>query len=230
MDSILAAKRVVVVTAHPDDEAFLAAGTIRRIADAGGNVTLVCATRGERGRAWTDLPSDVLGLVRTQELEAASRLMGVHEVAVLGLPDGALASHADSLVSAVDEAVRARLPDLVLTFGPDGYTGHADHCATHRAAQAAARRYGVPCAYFAYPSEPWRTEVCAVLARKRIHGVYETNQECGGRVHVVSVDPVGKYAVLQAHHTQFPGLDPRRLFTAACAEHFLSHEYFTFPK
>lgn len=229
MEDITRARQVVVVTAHPDDEAFLAAGTIRRIADAGGRVTLVCATRGERGRAWTDLPSEVLGAVREQELYAASRLLGLQQVRVVGLPDGLLASYEDELARAVEQVVAALLPDLLLTFGVEGYTGHADHCATHRAVQAVACERAIPCAYFAHPPDPWRAEVGAALANKRVHGVYDAGQVPGGRAERVVVDPACKYTVLQAHQTQFPGLDPHRLFSAACAEHFLSHEYFVRP-
>ncbi len=222
---IVDAKTVLVVTAHPDDEAFLAAGTIQRIVDAGGRVTLACATRGERGRAWTDLSSEVLASVREQELRAASQLLGVHHTTVFGLPDGALVSHEVELARMVDTLLRAVSPEVVLTFGPDGYTGHADHCATHRAVQGIAHQSGIPCAFFAHPPEPWRAEMRAVLAKKRMHGVYDADEGWGGPMHAIAVNPERKYAVLQAHQTQFPGLDPYWLFSAACAEHFLSHEY-----
>ena len=43
-------KRLLVVTAHPDDEAFGPAGTIAKYADMGVKIHLLCATRGEAGQ------------------------------------------------------------------------------------------------------------------------------------------------------------------------------------
>lgn len=41
--------RILLVFAHPDDESFVAAGLSRRYADAGAEIALVTATRGEAG-------------------------------------------------------------------------------------------------------------------------------------------------------------------------------------
>ena len=47
--------RMVGVWAHPDDEAYLSAGLMGRVSDAGGDVTVVTATKGEKGTADPDL-------------------------------------------------------------------------------------------------------------------------------------------------------------------------------
>ncbi len=41
--------KILAIFAHPDDEAFSTGGTIARYAEAGIDITLVCATRGEAG-------------------------------------------------------------------------------------------------------------------------------------------------------------------------------------
>src|SRR5712691_271355 len=41
--------RLLLIFAHPDDESFVAAGLSRRYADAGAQIALVTATRGEAG-------------------------------------------------------------------------------------------------------------------------------------------------------------------------------------
>ena len=45
----LAGRTILGVFAHPDDESLACGGTLARAADAGANVVLLCATRGERG-------------------------------------------------------------------------------------------------------------------------------------------------------------------------------------
>lgn len=122
---------VLGVWAHPDDEAFLAAGTLAGAAAQGCRVVSVYATRGERGTAWVPgaLPAD-LGAVRSGELTAALATIGAGDVRWLDHPDGGLAQvpavEAVAQVLAVLDEVD---PDVVLTFGPDGFTGHPDHVA-----------------------------------------------------------------------------------------------------
>ncbi len=228
MSDLFSYKRILVVTAHPDDEAFLAAGTIRQLVERGAEVRLVCMTQGERGRAWTSLTGSALGQVREQELRTAAALMGVRQVEVLGFADGMLATAGALLTGILGLAFEKFSPELVITFGPDGYTGHSDHCVLHQAVLGVATQSSIPMAFFTHPPEPWRKEVREVLSRKRIHGVYQTSVTEPEIAHVVPVDREQKLLALRAHQTQFPGLDPYRLFSAPCAEHFLSYEYFTF--
>lgn len=133
---------VLGVWAHPDDEAFLSAGLMGRVIDRGGHVACVTATRGEAGTpdpvAW---PPERLGQRRTTELRASLSAVGVTDHRFLGLVDGTLAGvpvvDGVARIVAVVEAVR---PDTVVTFGPEGMTGHPDHIAVSRWATAAAQR------------------------------------------------------------------------------------------
>ena len=115
--------------AHPDDEAYLAGGLMAALRDAGHRVVCVTATRGEAADPGADAAERAaLAAVRTRELEAALGVLGVTEHYWLDLPDGGLAGVDPAgptrlLISIVDE-VR---PDTVVTFGPEGFTGHADH-------------------------------------------------------------------------------------------------------
>lgn len=136
---------ILSVWAHPDDETYLAGGLMAAAADRGQRVVCVSATAGEQGTAdpvrW---PPSRLGRVRRLEAAAAMTVLGVAEHHVLGLPDGALAERdreGVDLVAALLDTVR---PDTVLTFGPDGMTGHPDHVAVHRWVGEAWRRRGRP--------------------------------------------------------------------------------------
>jgi LmbE family N-acetylglucosaminyl deacetylase len=131
---------VVGVWAHPDDEAYLSAGVMAAAVEAGNRVVCVTATRGEHGTSDPEQwPPERLARARERELHASLAAIGVHEHVWLPFHDGACASvdveDATLLVRDVLDAVGA---DTVLTFGPDGMTGHPDHVAVGRWAAAAA--------------------------------------------------------------------------------------------
>jgi LmbE family N-acetylglucosaminyl deacetylase len=121
--------------AHPDDESFLAAGTICRYADEGVRVVLSIATRGESGKPG-DPPLctiEELPRVRESELRAAAAILGIASVHFLDYRDR-------SLADAPPEEVREKLvallrrdrPAVVLTFDPHGGNLHPDHVAISR--------------------------------------------------------------------------------------------------
>lgn len=132
---------VLGVWAHPDDEAYLSAGLMAMARDAGERVVVVTATRGELGTSDPDRwPPDLLGPKREAELTAALAAVGVHEHHQLGLADGALDRYDASLASAlIGHLVHQVQPDTIVTFGPDGVTGHPDHVAVSRWATQAWR-------------------------------------------------------------------------------------------
>src|SRR5438552_8936582 len=83
---------LLFLAAHPDDETFLAGGTIAKYAAAGAPIELVCATRGERG-ATADLCSiEELPRVREAEVREAARVLGIGHVELLPYEDKKLAS------------------------------------------------------------------------------------------------------------------------------------------
>lgn len=120
---------VLGVWAHPDDEAFLSGGLMAAARDAGNRVVCVTATLGERGTpdpcAW---PPDRLARVRRHELGASMAVLGVEEHHLLGITDGTcVAQPHDALVRHLGRVIDAVAPDTIVTFGPDGLTGHEDH-------------------------------------------------------------------------------------------------------
>ncbi len=132
--------RLLGVWAHPDDECYLSAGLMARIAAAGGHVRLVCATRGEHGTDDPDLAGTArFGALREAELRASLEILGVHDVYVLGIPDGGCDRVDESAMSSAVAGHLAEIDaDAVVTFGPDGITGHPDHLAVSRWATLAA--------------------------------------------------------------------------------------------
>lgn len=130
---------VLGVWAHPDDEAYLSAGLMLRAVRAGGRVVCRHATRGEHGTAdphtW---PPARLAARRAAELSSSLRLLGVGDHGFLGYEDGTCARvPLAEAVPPLVELIAAVQPDYVVTFGPDGITGHPDHVAVSRWVTAA---------------------------------------------------------------------------------------------
>jgi LmbE family N-acetylglucosaminyl deacetylase len=132
---------VLGIWAHPDDECYLMAGTALLAAASGSHVACITATAGEAGVTSEDIrwPRDQLADIRRAELANGLAVLGITDHAWLGLPDGGLASVDPAVgVALLCEAVDRIRPDTVLTFGPDGVTGHPDHIVVGDWAERAA--------------------------------------------------------------------------------------------
>ena len=119
--------RVVVAVAHPDDELFMAPA-IAALAREGHRVTIVHATPGDAGPGVSDFSKgEALAAVRRGEALCSGTALGAAEVVNLGFGDGKLAGHVrdGSLAKALAPHVTGAA--TVLTWGPDGGYGHADH-------------------------------------------------------------------------------------------------------
>lgn len=125
--------RLMCVFAHPDDESMGMGGTLAKYAAEGVETHLVCATRGERG--WFGLEEQhpglsALGALREKELENAVRELGMKGLYFLDYIDGD-ADQADHIeaVGKIVTHIRRVMPQVVVTFPPDGNYGHPDHIA-----------------------------------------------------------------------------------------------------
>src|SRR4051794_33439524 len=83
-------ERVLVVTAHPDDVDFGAAGTVATWTEAGIDVSYCIVTDGDAGGFDPDVPRSQIPAIRRAEQEAAAKEVGVTDVTFLGHPDGRL--------------------------------------------------------------------------------------------------------------------------------------------
>src|SRR5262245_35978019 len=136
---------ILGVFAHPDDETSCAGGTLSRYAHAGVEVYVATATRGEQGTLGTNgqvVTREDLPGVRATELCTVLQMYGAKPPIFLGYRDREVAhANADELIAKIAAVMAAITPDVVLTFGPLGLSGHPDHVAVHRATVAAFHRY-----------------------------------------------------------------------------------------
>jgi N-acetyl-1-D-myo-inositol-2-amino-2-deoxy-alpha-D-glucopyranoside deacetylase len=157
-----AAKRLLLVHAHPDDETINNGVTMAKYADLGAQVTLVTCTRGEEGEVLVselaNLASDKddkLGEHREVELKDAMAQLGINDFRFLGAPNkkwrdsgmmgtpqnerGNVFWQAD-LDEASHELVKIILeiqPQVLITYDEFGGYGHPDHIKAHQVAMRA---------------------------------------------------------------------------------------------
>lgn len=144
---------VVVLHAHPDDEAIFTGVLIRRLADQGARVVLVTATGGELGFAPPGGAGERwVAAGRLRELEESCAVLGVSRLVLLGrrdsgLPGDAANDHPEALVRGrtgqlaveVAQVASAESAAAVVHDDPAGIYGHLDHVAAHRIGALAAR-------------------------------------------------------------------------------------------
>ncbi|MBK5331799.1 MAG: PIG-L family deacetylase [Ilumatobacteraceae bacterium] len=128
------------VWAHPDDESYLSAVLMSRVVKVGGRVVLASATRGEAGGSGDP---EALAEIRERELRAAMSCLCVRDVRFLGYADGQCAdADAEQAICSIIALIKDVDPDIIVTFGPDGMTGHPDHIAVSGWVTAAAAAVG----------------------------------------------------------------------------------------
>ncbi len=154
-----AARRMLIVYAHPDDESFGNAGTILRYTHEGVAVHYACATRGEAGTVKPSFLENYaeIAALRTAELMCAADVLGLSSVHLLGYRDSGMTGMPENddprslhqaplrrVTRQVVALIRALRPQVVVTFNPYGGYGHPDHIKVHKATIAAFPAAGDP--------------------------------------------------------------------------------------
>ena len=129
----LAASRILVVVAHPDDIESWCAGTVCRFVDAGKHVCYVLCTSGDKGTSDPTLTIEQVAEIRETEQLEAGRILGIDCVKFLGWPDSEVEATL-ALRREIVRQIRFHRPDLVITHDPvPPYRLHPDHRAVGRA-------------------------------------------------------------------------------------------------
>jgi LmbE family N-acetylglucosaminyl deacetylase len=130
-------RRVLVVTAHPDDVDFGASGTVAAFTSAGLDVTYCIATNGDAGGDDRSMSRTDVAALRQDEQRAAAAAVGVSDVRFLGHPDG-MVEASFVLRRDISRVIRQLRPERVLSPSPERnwdfmYASHPDHLAVGEA-------------------------------------------------------------------------------------------------
>ncbi len=130
---------VLFVGAHPDDETFCCGGVLAMAARNGQRVICVTATHGEHGvHDESKWPADQVGTIRTRELFVALHELGITEHYWLDYHDGECdKAPEDDAAQSIAAIIERCSVQTIVTFGPEGLTGHPDHQSVSRWADAA---------------------------------------------------------------------------------------------
>lgn len=216
MEATVVSATVLGIWAHPDDETFVAGGLLAAAARRGDRVRCLHLTAGEAGQcaAGPTTPAR-LAATRVAELSTALAHLGVDPPHVLGWPDGGLAGVPDRIgVQRIRAELVAVDPDVVVTFGPDGFTGHPDHRILSRWVTAAVGdwgRQGIRLLHAAV-APAWAERYGPALDEFEVFwpGYPQVDHEGAGAEQVLDPNLLGrKLAALRAHASQ-----TQPLFTA----------------
>lgn len=226
----------LAIIAHPDDEAFLFAGTSFKFDQQGKSLGIVCATGGEKGdsRLKKKLTKTQLAKVRCDELRAAAKILRADFVKFLNYDDGGLDKiNFEKLAGQLSRLIDHYQPKLILTFGREGISGHKDHITIGQAAVAATKKSKHKV------SEIWRASLPAsvmktfnkYLLKIRVHHAHFHPHLLKGvpdkRLQKVDIRKfrAKKLQALYCHKSQ--GLPPWMVHNfPKVRDHFLSYECF----
>ena len=118
---------IMVITAHPDDAEFGAAGSIAKWTREGRRVVYVVCTSGDKGTDDPDITPQQLVKIREKEQKAAAAVVGVSDVVFLRYPDQGLEDTPD-FRKAIVRQIRKYKPETIITSDPyRRYIWHRDH-------------------------------------------------------------------------------------------------------
>lgn len=131
--------RILLLIAHPDDETMFFSPTIRALTNAGHRVFVLCVSNGN---------FDGLGHLRARELSRAVVHLGISPSDVICLDYDDFhdndAWNRNALCQIVIRHVEVLSADTVISFDPQGVSGHHNHISCHDALQTAYSHGAVP--------------------------------------------------------------------------------------
>ena len=197
---------VLAVFAHPDDERVVGP-LLSKLAREGREVHLAIATDGSKGvRDYAGVPAGAqLAAARLKEAHCAVERLAVSRLHMIGMEDGSLGTSMATLAELRTRlsAIIARVgPVTIITFGPEGGTGHPDHRLVGNVVteivQAGQGRQAINLFYASLPAQRLRS---APQSTPRVSGVSE--ELLTVRIPVQAKDIAAAQASFACHSTQY---------------------------
>jgi LmbE family N-acetylglucosaminyl deacetylase len=191
---------LMVVHAHPDDEASTTGGILARYSAEGVRTVLVTCTNGELGDApggvkpgHDDHDAAAVVELRRRELAESCRVLGVSDLELLGYhdsgmmgwdtndaPDAFWQVPVETAAAPLAELMERYRPQVVVTYDSYGFYGHPDHIQAHRITVAALDRTALPVKLY-----------CPTIRRSKLAAFAERAGEAGSELPDVDRDRFG---------------------------------------
>ena len=127
-------KDILIIAAHPDDEAIGCAGTIHKYVQNGYNVELLVATDGESARSKKEQDK----VDRKSALEKSANILGIKDIVQFDYPDNQLDTvPLLEIVKSIDAVIAKKRPEIIFTHYCNDL--NIDHQIIHRATMTACR-------------------------------------------------------------------------------------------
>jgi N-acetylglucosamine malate deacetylase 1 len=122
-------KKVLVVSAHPDDMEIGMGGTVAKLSASGCSIVSVVLTDGRRSPNPLAMSQDEMAKVRGEESIRAAQILGIHRTIFFDLESLATPESADNATTKLTEIINSVMPEEIFTLHPE-----LDRHPTHRLA------------------------------------------------------------------------------------------------
>lgn len=216
-----------MLVAHPDDETYLGVGLLRANALSGGVNTVLCGTCGEKGTSHLQKPvtKTILKAIRCREIRAVCKEIPRTKVYISRHRDGGLAHDKLKFLREARRIANTIRPDVIVSFGKDGITGHFDHVACGAVARIIAKSLKVPFLAFTYPAKYHATMPKWLKGRRKSPHYHKIARYRHPKLHI-KVEAKWKLRMLRKHVSQLDHENPFHPIPKNVAKHLLANEYF----
>ena len=220
-------KKLLFIIAHPDDESFLASGTLCKNYEAGGESFVVCATLGEKGTSHLKekVSKSQLQKIRKAELIAASHHLGVTELHTFAFPDAGLQALKRQLYKELLPIAKKIDPHFIISFGKDGISGHLDHVTIGEVAKNISKKLSKNFLAFSRPPK-LQQNAKHWFKKKRNKGVYLDDSEYDKPHIAIRINPKVKLKAIRFHKSQLDNNKPFSKIPKLAADEMLKAEYY----
>ena len=122
-------KKVMVVSAHPDDMEIGMGGTVAKLSATGCTIVSVVLTDGRRSPNPFALSQEEMTEMRSEETRRAARILGVNRTIFFDLESVSTPESSDNAIRKLSEVIDSVMPEEIFTLHPE-----LDRHPTHRLA------------------------------------------------------------------------------------------------
>jgi len=113
----ISARRALVLAPHFDDEVFGCGGLLAQLAESGAETRVLYLTDSSGGSEITE-DREAYAARRRAEAQRGLDILGIAQLEVLAVPDGALHASIDTAAEAIRRVIADHRPDLLLSVSP----------------------------------------------------------------------------------------------------------------